>query len=97
MTFQLSFPAGAVPPATVQFFPGGWIQMNGSSTTACGNVPALLSPGEYVIPATAAASTTATAAVSWAVQYIASTYGGAVDKRGVRWRARPLTMREMLG
>lgn len=94
------------------YFPGG---------TAAGASP--LFSGEMVIPAQSIVpgqvihmtmSTTATAAIYSAIQYIRDVYGGnsvtqcwgsyaagahwagAVDKRGICWKARSLTMEEML-
>lgn len=71
-----------------------------------GAVPALLAPGECVIPARSlwpgasiTLSTSFTSQAAWAVQYIADAYGNrdeAMSARGITWRVRPLTLEEML-
>lgn len=92
--FQYHLQPVTVPATTAQFIPGGWIQLTGSSGTARSDViPVMLSPGECVIPA----SVTAWGAIAQARQYIVQSYGAqAVTERGIIFRARPLTMAELM-
>jgi hypothetical protein len=91
--------------------PGGsWVQLT-TTTAAAGTaaVPMMLTPGEYVVPASAAASflpavtrtpvtTTMTATIQSAWHYIEQRYGPQlVAAQGVVLRARPLTREELMG
>ncbi len=79
----------------------------GRARPAAGAVPALLAPGEYVIPAGSLwpgasitlSTSTVTSQAALAVRYIADAYGNrdeAISARGITWRVRPLTLEEML-